>query len=81
MAALIANCGAAMNVCSPGRQQSYLLICGQACQDHLRSSLTLRVTFALAGPGGFHELERGSKQFEILLVLGRLGAVDLYPLP
>jgi hypothetical protein len=35
----------------------------------------------LAGPGGFHELERGLKQFEILFVPGRLGAVDLYPFP
>lgn len=35
----------------------------------------------LAGPGGFHELERGLKQFEILLVLSRFGAVDLYPFP
>jgi hypothetical protein len=35
----------------------------------------------LAGPGGFHELERSPKQLEILLVIGRLGAVDLYPFP
>ena len=35
----------------------------------------------LASPGGFHELERSLKQFEILLVLGRIGAVDLYPFP
>ena len=35
----------------------------------------------LAGPGGFHEFERGLKQFEILLVISRVGAVDLYPFP
>jgi hypothetical protein len=29
----------------------------------------------------FHEVERGLKQLEILLVLGRLGAVDLDPFP
>lgn len=35
----------------------------------------------LAGSGAFHKLERGLKQLEILLVLSRLGAVDLYPFP
>ena len=35
----------------------------------------------LAGPGGFHELERSLKQFKILLVLSHIGAVDLYPFP
>src|SRR6266850_7582913 len=34
----------------------------------------------LTGPGAFHEGERGLKQLEVLLVLGRVGAVDLYPL-
>lgn len=33
----------------------------------------------LAGPAAFHELDRGPKQLEIFLVLGRLGAIDLYP--
>jgi hypothetical protein len=37
-------------------------------------------SFRLAGPGGFHELERGLEQLEILLVIGCLGAVDLNPL-
>jgi hypothetical protein len=35
----------------------------------------------LGGPAGPHELEGGLKQLEILLVLGRIGAVDLYPFP
>jgi len=35
----------------------------------------------LAGSGGFDELERSLKQFEILLVLSCIGAVDLYPFP
>ena len=35
----------------------------------------------LAGPGGFHKIERGLKQLEVLLVLSRFGAVDLYPFP
>ena len=35
----------------------------------------------LAGPAGFHELERGPKQWEILLVVGDIGAIDLYPFP
>ena len=35
----------------------------------------------LAGSGAFHKLDRGLKQLEILLVLSRLGAVDLYPFP
>jgi hypothetical protein len=35
----------------------------------------------LTGAGAFHELERGLEQLEILLVLGRVGAIDLYPLP
>ncbi|SRR5712692_2712293 len=35
----------------------------------------------LAGSGSFHEIERGLKQLKILLVLGHLGAVDLYPFP
>jgi hypothetical protein len=29
--------------------------------------------------GTFHKLKRGLKQIEILLVLSRLGAVNLYP--
>jgi hypothetical protein len=46
--------------------------CGQRLSDG---------TAGLAGPGGFHELERRLKQLEILLVLSRIGAVDLYPFP
>src|SRR5574341_1166506 len=34
-----------------------------------------------AGPAGFHEFQRGPEQFEILLVIGCLGTVDLDPLP
>ena len=41
----------------------------------------LRGAADLAGPGGFNELERGAKQLEILLVLGRVVPVDLNPLP
>src|SRR5256885_1608939 len=32
-------------------------------------------------PAGFYELDRGTKQFEILLVVGRILAIDLYPFP
>src|SRR5258706_8469726 len=34
----------------------------------------------LTGPAGFHELERGPKQWEMLLVFGLVGAIDLHPL-
>jgi hypothetical protein len=35
----------------------------------------------LAGPPGFHELERGLKQGKMLLVVGHVCAIDLYPFP
>jgi hypothetical protein len=35
----------------------------------------------LAAPGSFHELNRGLKQIEILLVLSRISAIYLYPFP
>src|SRR5947207_2793065 len=38
------------------------------------------MTLALARPAGFDELHRRQKKGEILLVVGCIGAVDLYPL-
>ncbi len=59
--------------------------------DYVQSGLALESKFGApesrrsrccgsAGAGAFHKLKGGSKQFEILLVVRRVGTIDLNPL-
>ena len=76
-----AHIAAAPPVFEPAALSAFPLL-GDICDRGLRRERGARGGPAdLAGPGGFHEIERRLEEVEVLLVFGRLGAVDLDPFP